>query len=90
MQHALNFFFFNSHVDFPPNYNCDSIRNKHRNRFHQDIADMERRYLGGKDKSMLTYHSSTVAGKTPVDSCKRSVRKRQACNQYPIVLLCFS
>ncbi|GFS32420.1 hypothetical protein NPIL_468461, partial [Nephila pilipes] len=40
-----------SHMDFPPD-NLRSISEEQRDRFHQDIKDIERKYQGGWDKNM--------------------------------------
>ena len=49
---SLKIHFLHSHLDFFPQ-NCGAVSDEHGERFHQDIAAMERRYQGKWSPSML-------------------------------------
>lgn len=56
---SLKIHFLHSHLDFFPQ-NCGAVSDEHGERFHQDIAAMERRYQGKWSPSMLADYCWTV------------------------------
>jgi hypothetical protein len=49
---SLKVHFLDSHLDFFPE-NLSAVSDEHRERFHQDISNMEKRYQGKWSLSML-------------------------------------
>jgi hypothetical protein len=49
---SLKVHFLDSHLDFFPE-NLGAVSDEHRERFHQDISNMEKRYQGKWSLSML-------------------------------------
>ena len=60
---SLKIHFLHSHLDFLPK-NCGAVSIKHGERFHQDIAPMERRYQGSWDESMFADYYWTAISDT--------------------------
>jgi len=71
---SLKIHFLHSRLDFFPE-NCDAVNDEHRERFHQDISSMEKRYQGKWNCVMLAdycwtlkmgcpYHGIQATGKT--------------------------
>lgn len=61
---SLKIHFLNSHLDFFPD-NCGKVSDEYGERFHQDIAAMEKRYQGKWDVSMLADYYLTLARDIP-------------------------
>jgi hypothetical protein len=63
-----------SHLDFCPN-NCGMVSDEHRERFHQEIAAMEKRYQGKRSTSMLADYCWTLTSNAPVQLNKRQAKR---------------
>ena len=73
---SLKIHFLHSHLDFfPPN--CGAVSDEHGERFHQDIATMEKRYQGKWSPSMLADYCWTVTRDAPFNEYKRQAKKRR-------------
>ena len=57
---SLKIQFLHSHLDFFPE-NCDEVSDEHRERFHQDISSMEKRYQGKWNCATLADYCWTLA-----------------------------
>ncbi len=67
---SLKVRFLHSHLSFFPE-NCGAVSDEHGERFHQQIAQMEKRYAGKWNPSMLADYCSTLIRETPEDAYKR-------------------
>jgi hypothetical protein len=56
---SLKVHFLDSHLDFFPE-NLGAVSDEHRERFHQDIYNMEKRYQGKWSLSMLANYCWTL------------------------------
>ena len=73
---SLKIHFLHSHLDFFPS-NCGDVSDKHGERFHQDIAVMEKWYQGRWSPSMLADYRWTLARDQPdLSYSKEAKRKR--------------
>jgi len=73
---SLNIHFLHSHLDFFP-ANCGGVSDEHGERFHQDIAQMEKRYQGKWNPAMLADYCWSVTGDVPHTEYKRQGKKRR-------------
>ena len=64
------------HLDFFP-LSCGEVSDEHGERFHQDIAAMEKRYQGKWNPSMLADYCWTLVRVDPAAEYKRQVKKRR-------------
>jgi len=71
---SLNIHFLQSHLDFFPE-NCGAVSDEHRERFHQDISSMEKRYKGKWNCAMLTDCCWTLAMDAPAMEYKRQAKR---------------
>jgi hypothetical protein len=69
---SLKIHMLHSHLDFFPD-NCGMVSNEHGERFHPEIAMMEKQYHGRWSTSMLADYSWTIAINAP-----EQLHKRQA------------
>ena len=70
---SLKIHFLHSHLDFFP-ANCGAVSDEHGEQFHQDIAQMEKRYQWSP--VMLADYCWTVTRDVPLAEYKRQVKKR--------------
>lgn len=71
---SLKIHFLHNHLDFfPPN--CGAVSDEHGERFHQDIATMEKRYQGKWNPSMLADYCWTLTRDNSMLEYKRQVKK---------------
>jgi hypothetical protein len=61
---SLKVHFLDSHLDFFPE-NLGAVSDDHRERFHQDISNMEKRYQGKWSLSMLADYCWTLKRDVP-------------------------
>jgi len=61
---SLKIHFLHSHLDFFPE-NCGAVSGEYRERFHQDISSMEKRYQGKWNSTMLADYCWTLAMDAP-------------------------
>ena len=72
---SLKIHFLHSHLDFfPPN--CGAVSDEHGERFHQDVATMERRYKGKWSPSLLADYCWTLLRDTSDIEYKRKSKYR--------------
>ena len=70
---SLKLHFMHCHLDFfPQKYSLGEVSDEHGERFHQQIATMERRYSGKWSVNMLTDFCWNVTRETPCTNYKRS------------------
>ena len=62
------------HLDFFPD-NCGTVSDEHDERFHQEIATMEKRYQGKWSNSILADYRSTLAKNAPEQLHKRQAKR---------------
>lgn len=67
---SLKIHFLHSHLDFFPE-NLGAVSDEHGERFHQDIATMEKRYQGNWNPSMLADYCWTLQRDAPNTQYKR-------------------
>ena len=73
---SLKIHFLHSHLDFfPPN--LGDVSDEHGERFHQDISEMEKRYQGKWNQSMLADYCWTLKRDNPGASYKRKSHAKQ-------------
>ena len=73
---SLKIHFLHSHLDFFPS-NCGDLSDEHGERFHQDVAVMEKRYQGKWNPSMLADYCWTLSRDRPdTFYTRKSKRKR--------------
>ena len=72
---SLKIHFLHSHLDFFP-LSCGEVSNEHRDRFHQDIAAMEKIYQGKQNPSMLAGYCWNLVRDDPTTGYKRQVKNR--------------
>ena len=73
---SLEIHFLHSHLDFFPNVNnYGNVSDEHEERFHQDIAVMEKRYQGKWSPSMLADYCWTLARDQPQLSYNRKAKR---------------
>jgi len=63
-----------SHLDFFPD-NCGMVSDEHGERFHQEIATMEKRYQGKWSTSMLADYCWTLGRNAPEQLHKRQAKR---------------
>jgi hypothetical protein len=63
-----------SHLDFFPN-NCDMVSDEHGERFHQEIATMEKLYKGKWSNSMLAEYCWKLIRNAPQQLHKRQAKR---------------
>ncbi|GBP72152.1 hypothetical protein EVAR_49742_1 [Eumeta japonica] len=73
---SLKIHFLHSHLDFFPD-NCGALSDEHGERFHQDIANMEKRYQGKWNVPMLADYCWTIYRDVPEAEYKRAAKKRR-------------
>ena len=73
---SLKIHFLHSHLDFLQ-LSCGEVTDEHGERFHQDIAAMEKRYQGKWNPSMLADYCWTLVRDDPAAEYKRQVKKRR-------------
>ena len=71
---SLKIHFLHLHLDFFPS-NCGDVSDKHRERFHQDITVMKKRYQGKWSPSMLADYCWTFARDQPELSYSRKAKR---------------
>jgi hypothetical protein len=71
---SIKIHFLHSHLDFSPD-NLGRVRDEHGERFHQDIATMEKRYQGRWKPSMLTDCCWTLIREASDEYKRGSTRK---------------
>ncbi|GBN22053.1 hypothetical protein AVEN_241410-1 [Araneus ventricosus] len=67
---SLKVHFLHSHLDFPPE-NLGAVLDEHRERFHHDIAQFERRFSGNWNASMLAEYCWSLVRETSTSRYKR-------------------
>ena len=67
-----------SHLDFFPD-NCGMVSDEHGERFHQEIATMEKQYQGIWSTSVLADYRSTLIRDAPEQPHKRQAKQ---CRKY--------
>ena len=73
---SLKIHFLHSHLDFfPPN--CGEVSDEHGERFHQEMAEMEKRYQGRWSTSMLADYCWTAIRECPEAVYKRNTKRRR-------------
>ena len=72
--------FLQSHLDFFP-LNRGEVSDEHGERFHQEIAAMEKRYQGKWNPSMLADYCWNVVRDDPAAEYKRQAKKRRSDNE---------
>ncbi len=75
---SLKVHFLHSHMDFFHERLSD-VSNEHGERFHQDIAVIEKRYKGKWSQSMLADYCWKLARDHPEEQHKRNAAKRAKC-----------
>lgn len=70
---SLKIHFLHSHLDFFP-ANLGAVSDEHGERFHQDIAKMEKRYQGRWNPTMLADYCWGLIREAPQDIYKRKSR----------------
>lgn len=78
---SLKIHFLHSHLDFFPDY-CGALSDEHGERFHQDIAKMEKRYQGHWNVSMLADYCWTVCQDIPEAEYKRVAKRPRRNSTY--------
>ena len=73
---SLKIHFLHSHLDFFPE-NCGSVSDEHGERFHQDIAVMEKRHQGKWSPSMLADFCWTLRRDAPSNEYKRQAKRQK-------------
>ena len=73
---SLKIHFLHSHLDFFP-LSCGEVSDEHGERFHQDIAAMEKRYQGKWNPSMLADYCWILVRDDPAAKYKRHVKKHR-------------
>lgn len=73
---SLKIHFLHSHLDYFP-YNCGAVSDEHGERFHQDIANMEKRYQGKWNVSMLADYCWTITRDIPEAEYKRAAKRQR-------------
>ena len=73
---SLKIHFLHSHLDFFP-LNCRDVSDEHGERFHQDIAAMERRYQRKWNPAMLADYCWNVVRDDPDVEYKRQVKRQR-------------
>jgi hypothetical protein len=73
---SLKIHLLHSHLDFFPE-NCGAVSDEHGERFHQTIAEMEKRYQGKWSPVMLADFCWTVVRDSPELVYKRQAKKRR-------------
>lgn len=71
---SLKIHFLHSHLNFFPS-NCGAVSDEHGERFHQDVAAMEKRYQGKWSPSMLADYCWTLVRDNPFLEYKRQVKR---------------
>ena len=71
---SLKIHMLHSHLDFFPN-NCGMVSDEHGERFHQEIATMEKRYQGKWSTSMLADYCWTLIRNAPEQLHKRQAKR---------------
>ena len=71
---SLKIHTLHSHLDFFPD-NCGMFSNEHDERFHQEIATMEKRYQGKWSTSTLADYSWTLVRNAPEQLHKRQAKR---------------
>jgi len=73
---SVKIHFLNSHLDYFPS-NLGALSEEQGERFHQDISEMERRYQGCWDVSMMADYCWSLKRHNPAAVHSRKSRKRQ-------------
>jgi hypothetical protein len=73
---SLKIDFLHSHLDFLPQ-NLGAISDEHGERFHQDIAVMEKRYHGKWSVNMLSDYCWSIISDVPETNYKRKSSAKQ-------------
>ena len=71
---SLKIHTLHSHLDFFPD-NCGMVSDEHGERFHQEIATMEKRYQGNWSTAMLADCCWTLARNAPEQLHKRQAKR---------------
>jgi len=71
---SLKIHMLHSHLDFFPK-NCGMVSDEHGERFHQEIATMEKGYLGKRSTSMLADYCWTLIRNAPEQLHKRQAKR---------------
>jgi len=71
---SLKIHMLHSHLDFFPD-NCSMVSDEHGERFHQEIATMEKGYQGKWSTSMLADYCWTLARNVPEQLHKRQAKR---------------
>lgn len=74
---SLKLHFLHSHLDFFPE-DCGAVSDEHGERFHQDIAAMEKRYEGKWSPTLLADYCWTIARDAPDVAYKRQAKRRRS------------
>jgi hypothetical protein len=73
---SLKIHMLHSHLDFFPN--CGMVSNEHGERFHQEIARMEKRYQQGRwSTSLMADNCWTLARNAPEQLHKRQAKRNR-------------
>ena len=73
---SLKIHFLDFHLDFfPPN--CGEVSNEHRERFHQDISSMEKRYQGKLSPSIIADFYWMTTRDASFTAHKRQARRQR-------------
>jgi hypothetical protein len=71
---SLKIHLLHSHLDFFPD-NCGMVSDEHGERFHQEIATMEKRYQGKWSTAMLADYCWTIIRDAPEQPHKRQAKR---------------
>ncbi|XP_077117201.1 uncharacterized protein LOC143773722 [Ranitomeya variabilis] len=74
---SLKIHFLDSHLDFFPD-NCGAVSDEHGERFHQDILNMEQRYQGKWNASMLADYCWTLIRDVPEENFNRQAKRKRS------------
>ncbi|GBM00704.1 hypothetical protein AVEN_150879-1 [Araneus ventricosus] len=73
---SLKIHFLDSHLNFFPDH-CGQVSDEHGERFHQDIANMEKQYQGNWSTPMLADYCWTLIRDAPHVRYKRQAKRNQ-------------
>lgn len=71
---SLKIHFLHSHLEFFPE-NCGDMSDEHGERFHQEIARMEKRYQGKWTPNMLADYCWTLLRDAPTVEYKKQAKR---------------
>ncbi|GBL94397.1 hypothetical protein AVEN_7369-1 [Araneus ventricosus] len=78
---SCNMSLLDSHFNFFPN-NCGQVSDKHGERLHQDIANMDKRYQGNWSTAVLAEYCWTLVRDAPHVHYKRQAKRNRKSEAY--------